>query len=180
MSLFQKFGAYPESQKDLFQELYKSFFPIPYKIALGITKNGPTAEDIAQEVFEKAFGKLDTFQDQEHFCKWLTRTALCLSIDHYRNNRKVVLVDRVFEANIADNYLEHNPEPLYLRAEEEEIIMGLISVLKPNYRTVVVERLFRERSYKEIAREYNVSENLLRTRYHRALDILRKILETRV
>lgn len=177
MSLFQKLGAFPESRIEVFQELYTNFLSVPFLSALGITGNKTVAEDIAQDVFEKAFPRLDTFKDEDHFCRWLARAAIRRSMDYFRKNRKYLLVERVFETDCADTNLEYHPEFCYLRGEEDEMLRALISYLKPGYRDVVSEKLFYDLSYREMAEKYNVSENLLRTRYHRALEKLKKILE---
>ena len=58
--------------------------------AMNIVKNKEYAEDICQDAFLKAYEKLDTLQDKEHFYPWLKRIAVNLSLNHYERDKRIV------------------------------------------------------------------------------------------
>jgi RNA polymerase sigma-70 factor, ECF subfamily len=180
MSNKNTFGRGGEPDPRDYRELYEKLYEIPYRIAVRVTKNPATAEDIAQEVFVRVLLRLDSFTDEEHLVKWLALAAIRLALDDRRRNRKYLLVDEVYETNCVDSYLPHNPEPLVLKAEEDLALRELLDTLKPGYREVIRGKYLKDRSYREMADQYQVSEGVLRTRCHRALAKLRELLEAGV
>src|SRR6202167_649724 len=58
------------------------------KLALGITGSWSDAQDIYQEVFLKAFKKLDRFRFECSFSTWIFRIATNTSLDHLRKHRR--------------------------------------------------------------------------------------------
>ncbi len=60
---------------DAFERLYRAHVGRVYSLALRMT--GPElAEDLVQEIFVRAWSKLDTFRGDSHFGTWLHRLAV--------------------------------------------------------------------------------------------------------
>ena len=58
-----------------------------FNICIKIIRNPQTAEELAQDVFLKAFEKLETFKNEAKFSTWLFRIAYNMSISENRKSR---------------------------------------------------------------------------------------------
>jgi RNA polymerase sigma-70 factor (ECF subfamily) len=67
--------------------LYRMFAPMALRSALVLTRGRMAdAEDLAQEAFVTAFGKLDELREPAHFGAWLLRTLRNQGINRYHAN----------------------------------------------------------------------------------------------
>ena len=177
MAFIQHFGSFAKSDKKVFDFLYQAYYHQTLELARRLTNNRATAEDIVQEAFEKAYKNFDKIKDLEHFGRWLSVTASNLARDDLKKRNKHLLVGEVFEKNYADNYLDYNPEPKYLKSEGKEDMLAVVNSLKPIYKLVIIQKYFCDMSYNEIAENLQVSEGVLRTRCSRALNQLKERME---
>ena len=69
-----------------FAQLVQAHHDGVLKLALRITGSLSDAQDIYQEVFLKAFKKLDRFRFECSFSTWIFRIAMNTSLDHLRKN----------------------------------------------------------------------------------------------
>src|SRR6201996_2929763 len=78
-----------------FEQLVRQYDRQIYRTALHITQNREDAEDITQDVFFKAFQKLDQFQGNSKFSTWLVRIAVNESLMRLRKRKtsKTVSMD---------------------------------------------------------------------------------------
>src|SRR3954463_5032310 len=70
--------------QDAFRELVLRFERPVYSLVQRMVQNPATAEDLAQEVFLKAYRRLDTYDAQWKFSSWLFKIAHNTTIDHLR------------------------------------------------------------------------------------------------
>ena len=70
--------------QDAYRELVKRFERPVYSLVLRMVQDPATAEDLAQEVFVKAFRRLDSYDRQWKFSSWLFKIAHNTTIDHLR------------------------------------------------------------------------------------------------
>jgi RNA polymerase sigma-70 factor (ECF subfamily) len=103
-----------------------------FRTANHITQNREDAEDITQDVFFKAFQKLDQFQGNSKFSTWLVRIAVNESLMRLRKRKtsKTVSMDQdveTSEGSIPRDFAEWrpNPEQNYNQAEETAEALGL-------------------------------------------------------
>ena len=82
-----------------FETLVKQYERQIFRTALHITQNREDAEDITQDVFVKAFTKLDQFQGNSKFSTWLVRIAVNESLMRLRKRKtsKTVSMDQDVE-----------------------------------------------------------------------------------
>ena len=64
-----------------FEQLVRQYDRQIFRVAQHITQNREDAEDIAQDVFFKAYTKLEQFQGNSKFSTWLVRIAVNESAD---------------------------------------------------------------------------------------------------
>src|SRR5436309_12148759 len=70
--------------QEAFRELVTRFERPIYSLVLRMVQDSGVAEDLAQEVFVKAFRRLATYDPRWKFSSWLFKIAHNTTIDHLR------------------------------------------------------------------------------------------------
>ena len=65
--------------------LYERHRPRVHALCLRMTRNGPEAEDLTQEVFVHLFKKIGSFRGESQFTSWLHRLTVNLVLMHFRH-----------------------------------------------------------------------------------------------
>lgn len=154
-----------------------------YFLAYDLTGNQHDAEDLAQEVFVKAYRALDTFRGEARLSSWLYRITLnsCLNKRRKKAVTQMNLVDDFSAETSRDDPFSaagfaENPE----RAAESRLmqnhIESAITKLAPKERAVFVLRHYQDLPLKEIARVLNVAEGTVKSLLFRAVRRLQKEL----
>ena len=166
-----------------FETLVKQYERQIFRTALHITQNREDAEDITQDVFVKAFTKLDQFQGNSKFSTWLVRIAVNESLMRLRKRKtsKTVSMDQdveTGEGSIPRDFAEWrpNPEQNYNQAELAEILRKTIAGLPPGFRTVFTLRDIENLSTEETAEALGLSVPTVKSRLLRARLQLRERL----
>ena len=139
------------------------------------------AEDIFQDTFIKVIKtiKRGNYKEQGKFLPWVLRIAHNLIIDHYRKSNKLQPVELGQEIDIfsfiSDGELSAENEMV-----KEQIfsdLRKLIQELPDDQKEVLIMRIYKDMSFKDIAEETNVSINTALGRMRYALLNLRKLIE---
>src|ERR1700753_3423272 len=159
-----------------FEQLVRQYENQIFRVAQHITQNREDAEDITQDVFLKAFQKLDQFQGNSKFSTWLVRIAVNESLMRLRKRKtsKTVSMDQdvqTEEGSIPRDFAEWrpNPEQIYSQGELGDILRKTIAGLPPGFRTVFTLRDIENLSTEETAEALGsslppVNPRLLRAR----------------
>lgn len=160
-----------------FQLLVERYQGRMFALVRHYARNPVEVEDIVQDVFLKAFSRLESFQQQSSFYTWLTRIAINTSLDFLkRAGRSPVqgVEDPELAIGMADvgegGRAPKTPAP-DARLEREEIarITGeVLEELPEIFRTVLVLREFEGRAYQEIADVLGISIGTVESRLFRA------------
>lgn len=138
-------------------------------------------EDIFQDTFIKVIRTLKKgrYNEEGKFLPWVMRIAHNLIIDHFRKNRRMPLFEGSSTFNIfsviSDEKL--NIEKQLIKNQIEEDLVLLIDELPVDQRDVLVMRIYKDMSFKEISENTGVSINTALGRMRYALINLRKIIE---
>lgn len=140
--------------------------------ALGMSffKNPADAEDFAQDVFLKAYTKLDSFRGESLFSTWLTRMAYNAAINAV--NRRTEYVSIADESLLPDNGL--TPEEKELRLLTMEAVRESLKELPDKYKIVLDLYFFYDNSYSEISEITSLAENTVKSHIFRAKKLLRE------
>jgi RNA polymerase sigma-70 factor (ECF subfamily) len=119
------------------------------------------AEDLAQEVFLKAFRALASFDQSRKFSSWLFKIAHNAAIDYLRKKQ----LDTVaLETSDSDE-----PDLVAILPEDmAEALEQALESLRPAYREVVVLRFQEGLTYEEIAEITDLPLGTVKTHLHRA------------
>lgn len=153
-------------QQAAFAELYRRHARAIHALALRLTGNPSTAEDITQECFLKMLQFLGGFRDDTPLRPWLKRVAANAAIDRLRRDRRLVAIEE------EDAHPGHGSDPL-LHAES----LGLLRRLGPIERTVVWLHAMEGWSHPELGRRFGRSESWSKSIVSRTLSRLRHELD---
>jgi len=143
-----------------------------YNLAYRMLGNVEDAEDAAQEAFLRAYSQLATYDRSRKFSSWLLSITAHLCIDQLRRRRFSWLP---LEAVEALEWLGMNvdiPDASVIDGEDRDEVRRLLHVLPAKYRLVIVLRYWYDMSYDEIAKTTHMSEAAVKTRLHRAREML--------
>jgi RNA polymerase sigma-70 factor (ECF subfamily) len=144
-------------------------------VAYSYVRNYHQAEDIAQDVFLRAFAKMDSFRGQSSVKTWLLSITANRCKDYLRSwsVQKVVADDDQLD-QVADVTL---PELEVARRLERDELWAAVQRLPEKYREVLILYYRHELSGLETAQVLGTTEQNVRTRLHRGRAMLKPLLE---
>ncbi len=139
-----------------------------YRLVIHLVRDPPTAEDVTQEAFIKAYRSLRRFRWQSKFSTWLFRIARNCAVDAIRHRERARRLIREVS--------EPSPAPdSSLRAALSDAIESLPRELREAFVLIEVFGF----SYGETADVLSVPAGTLKSRMHRARGLLVDALEER-
>ncbi|MER3373752.1 MAG: sigma-70 family RNA polymerase sigma factor [Allomuricauda sp.] len=139
------------------------------------------AEDIFQDTFIKVIKTLKkgSYSEEGKFLPWVMRIAHNLIIDHFRKNKRMPKFEGSDDFNIfsviKDDKL--NAEKQIIKDQIDSDLTMLIDELPEDQREVLIMRIYKDMSFKEISENTGVSINTALGRMRYALINLRKIVD---
>ena len=135
-----------------------------------------TAEDIAQDVFMKAYISLDKFNPEYKFSSWVYRIAHNETVNYCKRTYGLKVKHVFYEDNEAlKNYLQNENDlgaDVYQKITDEKVAVTLNN-LGEKYRQALVLNYLEGKNYKEISRELNKPVNTVGTILSRAKKMMR-------
>jgi len=138
------------------------------------TKNIIDAEDVAQEVFLKAYQNLSTFKSDSKFYSWLYRIAVNTSLNYINSKEKRNEKETISEENclIDMNISKDNPRDYYQLNELINTLQPLMDNLPDDLRTLIELYEIKDFTYDEISKKLSIPIGTVRSRLHRARNML--------
>lgn len=146
--------------------LFDRYWRDAWRAAYAVLADHSAADDVAQEAVQRAFARLDRFDDSRPFGPWLRRIVVNAAIDELRRRARVDPLD-VAAVEASDPAL--TPRTLG--------VADAVAALAPNKRLVVVLRYWLEFSIEDIADVLRIPVGTVASRLSRAHDELRVLLE---
>ncbi len=150
--------------------------------------NYDVAADLAQETFFRVYRNISRYSNIYQFSTWLYRIATNLAIDEmrYRKRRGQVFYNNVWDSSrttdtdrpelqISD--VRRGPRDEFLRKESNQILGDAIRSLPEKYRIAFVMKEVQELPYETIAQVLKCSTGTIKSRLHRARELLQRKLE---
>ena len=138
-------------------------------------------EDIFQDTFIKVIKTLKkgNYSEEGKFLPWVMRIAHNLIIDYFRKNKRMPKFEGNDDFNIfsviGDEKL--NAEKQFIKDQIDTDLRYLIEELPEDQKEVLLMRIYKDMSFKEISENTGVSINTALGRMRYALINLRKIIE---
>jgi RNA polymerase sigma-70 factor, ECF subfamily len=160
--------------QDAYRELVKRFERPVYSLVLRMVPDSAAAEDVAQEVFVKAFRRLDSFDPQWKLSSWLFKIAHNTAIDHLRRGAPETVPLEAAEEDkggLAAVLADAAAEDPHAAAERRDLARSLeraIAHLRPEYRQAVLMFYAHGASYQDICEVTGLPLGTVKTNLHRA------------
>ncbi|HKH46005.1 MAG TPA: sigma-70 family RNA polymerase sigma factor [Thermoanaerobaculia bacterium] len=164
--------------EEAFREIVVRFERPVYSLIVRMVQDPGTAEDLAQEVFIKAFRRLDSYDPVRKLSSWLFKIAHNATIDHLRRHAPETVPldggkerDEEHRGGLAAVLSDESSEDPSAAAERKDMARSLeraIGRLRPEYREVVVLFYVEGASYQEICDAMDLPLGTVKTNLHRA------------
>lgn len=181
----QLISLYIEGQEKAFEVLLNRHKNKIYNYIFMKIRDEALSQDIFQETFIKIIKTLKkgAYNEEGKFLPWAMRIAHNLMIDHFRKTNKIRMISesssRSEDYNIFDmlELQDNNIEDEIMHNELVSQMVELIDHLPDSQRDILQMRIFKEMSFKDIAKKENVSINTALGRMRYALINIRKLIE---
>ena len=159
-----------------------------FNVCLRMMSNRAEAEDIAQDVFVRAFMSINSFRGDSALNTWLYRIAinLCKNRLKYHARRRAnahtrlePVHDRATAKTAGSTVGEPVPRPdLILEGNQaEQRVQRALATIEASFRELLVLRDIQGLSYSEIMEITRLPEGTVKSRLHRARSALRRAFD---
>ncbi len=156
-----------------FEALYHAELPRVYNFFRFRVGDGPLAEDLTSETFEKAWRNRDHYRrDLSAFSTWLFTIAQRVVVDHYRRNRAEVSLHHITHLSV-----DETPEDLAQAQADFARLSALLTRLADRDRELVALKYGAGLTNRTIASLTGLTESNVGVILHRALQALRAAWE---
>lgn len=177
----QLVSAYIKGNESALCELISRHKQRIYSFIYSKVYDRDVTEDIFQDTFIKVIKTLRKggYNEEGKFLPWVMRISHNLVIDYFRKNNRMPKFENSTDFNIfsvlSDNSL--NAEKKIIKGQVENDVKRLIEELPEDQKEVLVMRIYKEMSFKDISEQTGVSINTALGRMRYALINLRKVIE---
>jgi RNA polymerase sigma-70 factor (ECF subfamily) len=157
-----------------------------YRLARGVLRNDAEAEDVVQETYVRAFTHLEQFRGDSSLSTWLSRIAMNEALGRLRRLRPGVelstLPQGALEAQIIQFPLtsSEDPEKSMAQREIQHVVEHAIDELPEPFRLVFITRVIEGMNVEETAEILGLKPETVKTRLHRARNLLRENVEKKI
>jgi RNA polymerase sigma-70 factor (ECF subfamily) len=166
-----------------FEQVMRNYQNMVFTTALRLTANEAEAQDIAQEVFLKAYERFAELKDSPTIGGWLKTVATNLSLNHVtRYRRRWSFFSELFTDDSEHDHPAYDiPAPEVTgdyvnEADTRRVLEEALSKLPPAQRIPLVLYHFEDRSYEEISAMLKISLSKVKTDIFRGREALKKKL----
>jgi RNA polymerase sigma-70 factor (ECF subfamily) len=157
-----------------------------YRLARGILRNDAEAEDVVQDTYVRAFTHLEQFRGDAGLSTWLSRIAMNEALGRLRRQKPGTewseLEKSTAQAQIIPFPLASNDDPeksMALR-EIQHVVEHAIDELPEPFRIVFITRVIEGMNVEETAGILGLRPETVKTRLHRARNLLRENVEYKI
>jgi len=167
-----------KGEQNAYAELVNRYQAYVFTLVLRMVKSREDAEEVAQDVFVKAYRSLADFRGESKFSTWLYTIANTTSITFLRKKKLDVHSldnEKVFEvADSKDSGLRAN---LVEQKSRVNMVNEAIAMLSPDDAEIITLFYKAEQNLEEISRVLRLETNTVKVRLHRARTRLKEKME---
>lgn len=160
-----------DGETALFELIMRRYNQRVYRAVRAIVRDESETEDVMQQAYVNAYTHLRQFEQRSAFSTWLTRIAINEALARIRPRSLHVVPDVDMPEMESPS---PNPEEAAMTSEIKEVMESEISALPDSYRSVFMLREVEGLSTIETAECLSLTEDVVKTRLHRARAMLRE------
>ncbi len=156
-----------------FEELVRRYQEAAFRAAFLVLRDGPEAEDAAQEAFVKAYSALHRFRSGS-LRPWLLKIVVNESLNRAKSRRRrTATAERIAAGGEAYDF---TLDETVINRERARLLRQALEALKERERVVIYLRYFHMLSEQELAEYLGCPAGTVKSRLHRALGKLREVV----
>src|SRR5712691_8460463 len=156
-----------------FEQLYRDNVGRVYALCFRMAGTADLAEELAQDVFVRAWQKLGSFRGESAFSSWLHPVTVNVALSERRSRRR--RTSRFLTTD--DPTIFERPEARRVGPEAGVDLDRALETLPPGARSVFVLHDVEGYKHEEIARMTGVATGTSKAQLHRARKLLREVLD---
>jgi RNA polymerase sigma factor (sigma-70 family) len=128
---------------DAWGEFVERFTGFVHAVAIGRCRlRRDDAEDVAQEVFARAYERLETLRSDTAIRAWISQVTYCVSVDVLRRSSRERAADEPLDNEVPDEALGEPEETVWLQQMLDDLpapcreILGRFFLLDQSYSTI--------------------------------------------
>ena len=158
-----------------------------FRVARGVVRNDPEAEDVVQAAYVRAFTSLESFRGEAQLSTWLTRIALNEALGRVRRRRPMAELAELDAGSnegrlimFPSSLMPASPETEAARGQVRHVIEAAVDRLPELFRIVFILRDVEGLSTEETAAQLSIKAETVKTRLHRARKLMRAAIAERL
>ena len=163
-----------------FKEIVLAYQDSIYSLCTYMIGDPANAQDVAQDVFLKAYQNLKTFKPNASIYTWLYRITVNTCIDYKRKiSFESLFRHQQHEEDIIENEPSGDPSPesLYGSKQTAVAVKEALGKLSQKLKAVIVMKEIEGLSYEEIAGALDLSIGTVKSRISRAREELKTLMK---
>ena len=165
-----------DGERNAFAILVDRYKDRVFSLVVAIVRNQEVAEELAQDVFLKAFKSLKKFRREASFSSWIYRIAYNTAISETRKKKKHVLtfdeqLERMAHLKTDDYETEQSDE------QRKALLEKALEELAPQEKMILMLYYFEDKSVDDISKSTGLSTSNVKVRLHRLRQKLKGIME---
>ena len=150
-----------------------------YRAVRSVVQTEADVEDIMQQTYVQAYGALSGFGHSAKFSTWLIRIGINAALASGRKASRFVSLEASGEEEpVSLTSSQPTPEDSTSAHELRQLLERVVDALPQMYRTVLMLREVEGLSTAETALALDVTDDVVKTRLHRAKALARDALES--
>jgi RNA polymerase sigma factor (sigma-70 family) len=167
-----------QGEQDQYAQLVKRYQNFVFTIVLRYTSNREDAEEIAQDVFVKAYRSLADFRGESKFSTWLYTIVTTTCITFLRKKKvPVYSLDTEQMFDLADNQNSAFKANQVEQKSKVQVINEALRLLSIDDARIITLFYQAEQSLEEIGRILGIDPNTAKVKLHRARQRLKEKME---
>jgi RNA polymerase sigma-70 factor, ECF subfamily len=166
----------PQGDYHAFEQLVRRYQKKVIANCRHLTRSPDNAEDLAQEVFVKAYFGMPRYEGRSSFSTWLQRIKINHCFNYLKKQQGKVFIDIEDESVVAANELALQPdaEKAEIARSEREVITATLDAMSDSLRIPLLLRDMDQLSYEEVAEVLGISLPAVKMRIKRGREEFRR------
>ncbi len=158
------------------EKLFLAYQERVYQLAIGITRDAETAEEVVQDTFYRLYLNARRIDPNLPLLPWLYRVAANLSYNRARAHRRWSGALQRFSERLHETP-PGSPEALVEQRELQTIVRNTLDMLPPRHRAVLVLHYVHDYNIEEIAAILSCPAGTVKSRLYHARRLLKERLQ---